>query len=330
VSIHDNSNILVTGAHGFLGHHVIRKLDEYRRGGTGGSRRNIQILTPTHRELDLMNKNQIRLYLLRTQPDIIIHLAAQCGGIGINREKPGEFLYNNLTMTTNLIEWCARLNRNESYQTKVHKFVGIGTVCSYPKHTPVPFREKDLYNGYPEETNAPYGIAKRVQLEMLKAYRIQYGFNGIFLIPVNMAGEWDNFSDDSSHVIPAMLKKFHKAKVDNASHVTLWGDGSASREFLYAGDCAEAILCATLLYNNPDPVNIGTGNEVTIQELAEKVKQVVGYEGEIKWDITKPNGQPRRCLDTSRAHDRFGFVAKTSLDDMLERSYKWAQENKVL
>ena len=321
--IHDNSVILITGARGFLGHHVVKAFEAYREGGTSGSRRNITVLTPASSSLNLMWRNQIEDYLHLLQPDIVIHLAAQCGGIGVNREKPGEFLLNNLTMTTNLIDECKLYGG-------VKKFVGIGTVCSYPKHTPVPFKEEDLYNGYPEETNAPYGIAKRVQLEMLKAYRTQYGLNGIYLIPVNMAGEWDNFKDESSHVIPAMLKKFHQAKLAGAPSVVLWGDGSASREFLYAGDCADAILNATLLYDSPDPVNIGTGSEVTIRELAEKVKKVVGYEGEIEWDTTKPNGQPRRCLDVSRARAGFSFTAQTSLDTMLNRSYVWAQENNVL
>lgn len=321
--IADNSTILVTGANGFLGHHVVKALEEYRNGGTSGARRGIKILTPGRDELNLMFASEVENYLWTHMPTIVIHLAAQCGGIGINREKPGEFLLNNLTMTTNLIEECKLHGR-------IKKFVGLGTVCSYPKHTQVPFKEEDLYNGYPEETNAPYGIAKRVQLEMLKAYRAQYGLNGIFLIPVNMAGEWDNFKDESSHVIPAMLKKFHQAKLGGASSVTLWGDGSASREFLYAGDCADAILRATLLYDSSEPVNIGTGREVTILELAEKIKRVVGYEGAIVWDKTKPNGQPRRCLDVSRARSGFGFTAQTSLDVMLDRSYKWAQENEVL
>tara|TARA_R110002096_G_scaffold123141_1_gene266632 strand:- start:152 stop:1120 length:969 start_codon:yes stop_codon:yes gene_type:complete len=321
--ITDNSTILVTGANGFLGHHVIKALEEYRNGGTSGARRDIKILTPGRDELNLMFASEIENYLWKHTPGVVIHLAAQCGGIGINREKPGEFLFNNLTMTSNLIEECKLYGR-------VRKFVGLGTVCSYPKHTSVPFREENLYDGYPEETNAPYGIAKRVQLEMLKAYRTQYGLNGIFLIPVNMAGEWDNFKDESSHVIPAMLKKFHQAKLSGAASVTLWGDGSASREFLYAGDCADAILRATLLYDSPEPVNIGTGKEVTILELAEKIKKVVGYEGAIVWDKTKPNGQPRRCLDVSRARSGFGFTAQTSLDAMLDQSYKWAQENKVL
>lgn len=199
--------------------------------------------------------------------------------------------------------------------------------CSYPKHTPVPFKEEDLYNGYPEETNAPYGIAKRVQLEMLRAYRAQYGLNGIYLIPVNMLGEHDNFKDESSHVIPAMMKKFHRAKTNGDASVTLWGDGSASREFLYAGDCAEAIVKATMLYNDTDPVNIGTGREIMIKELAEKMREVVGYQGDIVWDVTKPNGQPRRCLDVSRARERFGFEAQTSLNEALIRTYQWAQEN---
>lgn len=327
MSISDNSTILITGAHGFLGHHVVKAFEAYRDGGTNGARRNIKIITPTRRQMNLLHADSIRQALWEYKPDIVIHLAAQCGGIGINREKPGEFLYNNLTMTTDLIQACKSWKVTGLGDIK---FVGIGTVCSYPKHTPVPFREEDLYNGYPEETNAPYGIAKRVQLEMLKAYRTQYGLNGIYLIPVNMAGEWDNFNDDSSHVIPAMLKKFHQAKITGQPTVTLWGDGSASREFLYAGDCAEAILSATLLYNSPDPVNIGTGSEVTIRELAEKVQKVVGYEGEIEWDTTKPNGQPRRCLDVSRASAGFGFTARTSLDTMLERSYTWAKENEVL
>lgn len=315
MSIRDDSVILVTGANGFLGHHVVKALEEYREGGGSGARRGITILTPSRSELNLLDPVNIECYLSQ-DIDVVIHLAAQCGGIGINREKPGEFLYNNLMMTTNLIDQCVK-------SIPKAKFVGVGTVCSYPKHTPVPFKEENLYNGYPEETNAPYGIAKRVQLEMLRAYRTQYGLNGIFLIPVNMAGKWDNFNDDSSHVIPAMLKKFHRAKLEGASSVILWGDGSASREFLNARDCADAILRATLLYDSPEPVNIGTGREVTIAELAEKVRKVVGYEGKVEWDTTKPNGQPRRQLDVSRARAAFGFVASTSLDETLREAYEW-------
>jgi GDP-L-fucose synthase len=300
----------------------------------------MDIMTPTHNELDLLDKHSIAEYMACNNPDMVIHLAAKCGGIGVNREKPGEFLYDNLMMTTNLIESCRHetvslvrsCHPDGSYRRHhpIKKFVGIGTVCSYPRNTPVPFREKDLFNGYPEETNAPYGIAKRVQLEMLKAYRAQYGFNGIFLIPVNLFGEHDNFDDDSSHVIPAMLKKFHRAKLAGDPFVTLWGDGSASREFLYVGDCAEAILQATLHYDNPDPVNIGTGKEITIRDLAHTIKDVVGYEGEIRWDTSKPNGQPRRQLDVSRAKERFGFEAKSNFRSTLINTYKWAQENGVL
>lgn len=315
MSIYDNATVLVTGAHGFLGRHVVKALENYQG--------RLNILTPTHEEMDLLNAAELSYFLKVKTPDVVIHLAAQCGGIGINREKPGEFLYNNMMMTTNLIEACRR------HAPRV-KFVGVGTVCSYPKHTPVPFKEENLFNGYPEETNAPYGIAKRVQLEMLKAYRAQYGFNGIFLIPVNMVGEWDNFADESSHVIPAMMKRFHRAKLEGAPSVTLWGDGSASREFLYAGDCADAIVRATLLYNDPEPVNIGTGKEITIRDLAYVIKDVVGYEGKIEWDASKPNGQPRRCLDVSRAKERFGFEAKAVFQSVLINTYRWAQENGVL
>lgn len=314
----NGKRVLITGGHGFLGHHVFRKFADLQ-----GAEFVFDVLRPQRGELDLLDFEEMTNYLKHEQPDIVIHLAAQCGGIGINRERPGDFLYNNLMMTTNLIECCSRF-------ADIEKFVGVGTVCSYPKHAKVPFREEDLYNGYPEETNAPYGIAKRVQLEMLKAYRTQHNFPGIFLIPVNMLGEHDNFDDASSHVIPAMLKKFHHAKTHGDQSVTLWGDGSASREFLYAGDCAEAILRATLVYDHADPVNIGTGREIYIKDLAWKIREVVGYEGGIRWDTTKPNGQPRRCLDVSRARSRFGFMAQTNLAEALERTYKWAQTNGVL
>lgn len=312
--------ILITGAHGFLGHHVVERFQKYD--GT------FELHTPTSKEMNLFSLTEIRQNIWNFQPDTIIHLAAQCGGIGINREKPGEFLYNNLMMTTNLIQVWKSIVETKVFHT--NKFVGIGTVCSYPKNTPVPFKEENLYNGYPEETNAPYGLAKRIQLEMLRAYRAQYGLNGIFLIPVNMIGEYDNFKDDSSHVIPAMLKKFHYAKINGDKAVVLWGDGSASREFLYAGDCADAILRAALLYDSGDPVNIGTGKEITIRDLAEKIKKVVGFAGEIIWDITKPNGQPRRCLDVSKAMERFGFEARADFDTVLKNTYEWAKNNNVL
>jgi GDP-L-fucose synthase len=315
----DFSRILITGSSGFLGHHVKNTFEDYAMHPD----RDIVIITPSRKELNLLDRAGVDQYLKNYRPDIIIHLAAQCGGIGINSAKPGEFLYNNLMMTSNLIDAAKDYG-------KIVKFVGIGTVCSYPKHTPVPFKEENLYNGYPEETNAPYGMAKRMQLDMLKAYRQQYGLNGIFLVPVNMMGEYDNFDDASSHVIPAMLKKFHKAKMSNSPSVTLWGDGSASREFLYAGDCADAILRATILYDKPDPVNIGTGKEITIKQLAKKIKSVVGYNGEIIWDTTKPNGQPRRCLDTSKAKKEFGFEAKSDFDHTLSTTYQWAIKNNAL
>jgi GDP-L-fucose synthase len=310
---------LITGAHGFLGHHVVAKFVA----------ENEKIFTPTSKEMNLANPTSIRQALWEYQPDTIIHLAAQCGGIGINSAKPGEFLYNNMMMTAHLIDACRAINKSKILP-EITKFVGIGTVCSYPKNTPVPFKEEDLYNGYPEETNAPYGLAKRMQLEMLRAYHTQYGLNGIFLIPVNMVGEFDNFNDDSSHVIPAMIKKFHNAKVNNEPQVILWGDGSASREFLYAGDCAEAIYQATMSYNKPDPINIGTGHEIQIRNLAYKIKEIVKYKGSIVWDITKPNGQPRRCLDVEKAKLEFGFQAETSLDVALIKTYNWAQGAKVL
>ena len=315
----DNKKVLITGAHGFLGHHVLARFTHY----CGVNNLNTEILTPSRISLNLLDMESVLEYVDEHEPDVVIHLAAQCGGIGINRERPGDFLYNNLVMTTNLIDACSR-------KAPHCKFVGVGTVCSYPKHTPVPFKEENLFNGYPEETNAPYGIAKRVQLEMLKAYRAQHDFNGIFLIPVNMLGEWDNFKDESSHVIPAMLKKFHRAKLNEEPSVTLWGDGSASREFLYAGDCADAILLATLRYDDSEPVNIGTGKEITIRDLAYSIRDVVGYEGDIEWDTSKPNGQPRRCLDVSRAKERFGFEAKAVFRSILIKTYEWAQANGVL
>jgi len=313
------SKILITGARGFLGHHVVKRFDGY----------DIELYTPTSKEMNLADGLAIRQAIWRFQPDTIIHLAAQCGGIGINSRKPGEFLYNNMMMTANLIDAVRAINE-AGVLPKIQKFVGIGTVCSYPKHTPVPFKEEDLYNGYPEDTNAPYGLAKRMQLEMLKAYRTQYGLNGVFLIPVNMIGEHDNFNDDSSHVVPSMLKKFHRAKESGERTVTLWGDGSASREFLYAGDCADAIFRACFIYDSSEPINIGTGKEITIRDLAEKVKKVVGFTGEIVWDTTKPNGQPRRCLDVSRAKKHLAFEAKSDFDTVLRNTYEWAKENNVL
>jgi GDP-L-fucose synthase len=254
--------------------------------------------------------------LLADKPaDTIIHLAAVVGGIGANMKAPGQFFYDNLMMGAGLVEQ-ARL-------AGVKKFVAVATICAYPKHTPVPFKEEDLWNGYPEETNAPYGLAKKMLLVQLQAYRKQYGFNGITLFPVNLYGPNDNFNLESSHVIPAMIRKLQIAKDAGSDTVTFWGDGSPSREFLYVDDAARAIRLATESYNDPDPVNIGSGSEIQMKKLAELIKKAVEFQGEVIWDTNKPNGQPRRCLDVSRAYQRFGFKANISLPMGLELTYKW-------
>ncbi|HWL93494.1 MAG TPA: GDP-L-fucose synthase, partial [Phycisphaerae bacterium] len=249
------------------------------------------------------------------KPSVVIHLAAEVGGIGANQANPGRFFYSNLAMGLHLIEHARRNN--------IKKFVQIGTVCSYPKFTAVPFREDDLWIGYPEETNAPYGVAKKALLTMLQAYRAQYGLNGIYLIPVNLYGPHDNSDPQTSHVIPAMIRRFLEAKKTGAPRVELWGTGNASREFLYVEDCAKAIVTATQKYESAEPVNLGTGEEITIRDLAEKIRAIVGYEGEITWDATKSDGQPRRRLDTSRAVASFGWHAETSLNFGLRRTVDW-------
>jgi GDP-L-fucose synthase len=253
------------------------------------------------------------------KPDVVIHLAALVGGIGANRDNPGKFFYNNMIMGVHLIEH-ARRNR-------VKKFVQIGTICAYPKFTPVPFCEEELWSGYPEETNAPYGIAKKALLVMLQAYRQQYGMNGIFLLPVNLYGPGDNFDPSSSHVIPALIRKFCEAKERGDNRVIIWGSGKPSREFLYDEDCARAIALATKSYDHPEPVNIGAGFEITIFDLANKIANIVGFGGELFWDRTKPDGQPRRCLDVGRASREFGFSATTSFDVGLERTVKWWKDH---
>lgn len=298
-----SSRILITGGKGFLGKHVC---EEQFQDGT--------IFVPG-RGLDLMDKSLLVRYINRHGIDSIIHLAAACGGIGINAQQPGRFIRDNLLMGINVLE-AADL-------TNLKKVVLLGTVCMYPKFASVPFREDDIWNGYPEETNAPYGIAKKTIMEMGNAYRQQYGLNVITLIPVNMAGEHDHFEDGRSHVIPAMIAKMDLARRQQAEEITLWGDGSASREFLYAGDCARAIRLAFTHYNDSMPVNIGTGQEITIKDLAEKVAQKVGFEGKIRWDASMPNGQPRRCLDVSRAKESFGFEALVDLDEMLDRTIEY-------
>ncbi len=297
--------VTVTGGAGFLGSYVVEELR--RRGAT-------DIFIPRKRDYDLVQHEAVLRLLRDAQPDIIIHLAANVGGIGANRKRPAEFFYDNLMMGVQLM--------HEAWRHGVQKFVAIGTVCAYPKYTPVPFKEEDLWNGYPEETNAPYGLAKKMLLVQAQAYRQQYGFNAIYLLPANLYGPRDNFDLETSHVIPAMIRKFVTAK-ETGGPVVLWGDGSPTREFLYAGDAAEAIVEATEKYDGPEPVNIGTGEEISIRRLAETIARMVGYEGDIVWDTTKPNGQPRRKLDTSRAKAYFGWEAKTPFEEGLRQTIDW-------
>jgi len=296
--------ILITGSKGFLGQHLTERLkDDYK------------LMTPSSSELNVLDVVDLHNYLSKFKPDAIIHLAAVCGGIGANQKSPADFFLQNSLMSLNVLSM--------SHYHEIDKLITLGSVCSYPKFTEVPFKEEDIWNGYPEETNAPYGIAKKSLLVGCQAYKEQYGSNFLHLIPVNMYGEYDNFDPESSHVIPALIKKFHNAKTSRLGSVTVWGDGSASREFLYAGDCAEAIEKALLNYNSSEPVNIGTGSEITIKDLTTKVSELVGYEGHIIYDKSKPNGQPRRCLDTSKAEKEFNFKANTSLDEGLEKTYSW-------
>lgn len=304
--------ILVTGGAGFLGSFLCPMLEE--RGG--------DVVIAHQRDFDLTEQADVRRLMIETRPEIVIHLAAEVGGIGANRENPGRFFYANASMGVNLIE--------ESRRTGVEKFVQLGTVCAYPKFTPVPFKEDDLWNGYPEETNAPYGIAKKSLLVMLEGYRQQYGFNGIFLLPVNLYGPRDNFNLQSSHVIPALIRKFVQARDTGADTVDVWGTGSASREFLYVEDAARGIILATERYEGSEPVNIGAGREVTIRDLVEMIAGIVGFEGEIRWDSSKPDGQPRRMLDTSRARESFGFEARVELDDGLRRTIAWWETNREM
>jgi GDP-L-fucose synthase len=302
--------VVVTGGAGFLGSHVVERLKER------GAR---TVFVPRSPEYDLRREDAgARLYR-DARPDIVIHLAAVVGGIGANRENPGRFFYENLVMGAHLIE--------EARRHGVEKFVALGTICSYPKFTPVPFREEDLWNGYPEETNAPYGIAKKAMLVQLQAYRQQYGFNGIYLLPVNLYGPRDNFDPGSSHVIPALVKKCVDAVKDGSETITVWGTGRATREFLYVEDAAEGIVLASERYGGADPVNLGAGFEITIKDLAEKIAGITGFTGRLIWDSTKPDGQPRRALDTSRAEALFGFRAKTSFDDGLRKTVEWYLEH---
>jgi len=298
--------ILVTGGAGFLGRRVVHELE---RRGAG------EVMVPRRRDFDLTRQDVAERLLGSGHPEVIIHLAAEVGGIGANRANPGRFFYANMAMGLHLIEAARRAG--------VDKFVQVGTVCAYPKHTPVPFREEHLWDGYPEETNAPYGIAKKALLVMLQAYRQQYGMNGIYLLPVNLYGPGDNFDLEASHVIPALIRKFATARRDGLPHVEVWGSGSASREFLYVDDAARAIVDATERYDGPEPVNVGSGREITIRRLVDLIAGLIGYQGTIRWDATKPDGQPRRMLNTSRARRLFGFEAEVELEDGLHRTIEW-------
>ncbi|MGI9667125.1 MAG: GDP-L-fucose synthase family protein [Acidimicrobiia bacterium] len=297
--------VLLTGGAGFLGSFVSPLLAE----------RGAEMFIPRSADFDLTEQADVRRVMEDYRPDVVIHLAAEVGGIGANRENPGRFFYANAAMGTHLIEESRRLD--------VDKFVQLGTVCAYPKFTTVPFKEEDLWNGYPEETNAPYGVAKKALLVMLQGYREQYDLNGIYLVPVNLYGPRDNFDLESSHVIPALIRKFITARDQGAPTVDAWGTGSASREFLYVEDAARAIVLATERYDGEEPINIGAGQEVRIKELVEMISEIVGFEGDIVWDATKPDGQPRRMLDTSRATEEFGFTAEMPLDEGLRATVSW-------
>jgi GDP-L-fucose synthase len=298
-------NVLVTGGGGFLGSHVVARL---RADG-------IEPFVPRRRDYDLTLAADAERLFADAEPELVLHLAAEVGGIGANRSNPGRYWYANLMMGAHVLEQ-ARVNG-------VAKTVLLGTICAYPKHAPVPFREGDLWNGYPEETNAPYGLAKKTLLVGAQAYREQYGTNAVYLLPVNLYGPRDNFDLETSHVIPALIRKMVEARERGEGEIVLWGDGSPTREFLYVDDCAEAILLAAERYSGPEPVNVGTGEEIAIRDLAALIAELTGFDGELVWDTSKPNGQPRRRLDVTRADELFGFRARTPLREGLERTVAW-------
>jgi len=297
--------VTVTGGAGFLGRFVTEKLEAF----------GVEVFIPRSRDYDLIEKSDIVRMLDDSRPDLVIHLAAVVGGIGHNQKNPGKFFYDNLMMGVQLIE--------QSRLHGVKKFVATGTVCAYPKFTPVPFKEDDIWNGYPEETNAPYGLAKKMMLVQSQSYRDQYGFNSIFLLPANLYGPGDNFDLETSHVIPALIRKCVEARRTGAGFIEVWGSGSASREFLYGEDCAEGIVKAAAVYDEREAVNLGNGREVVIKDLVELIARLTGFEGEIRWQSDKPDGQPRRQLDTRRAFEKFGFQARTSLEQGLRQTIDW-------
>ncbi len=309
MSFWSNKRVLITGGAGFLGSFVVEKL---RQRGCK------DIFVPRRKDYDLVEMEAVKRLHKDTQPHMVIHLAARVGGIGANQANPGKFFYDNLMMGAQLME--------VGRQAGVEKFVTISTICAYPKFTPVPFKEEDLWNGYPEETNAPYGLAKKMLLVQSQAYRQQYGFNSIVLFPVNLYGPRDNFDLQTSHVIPALIRKCLEAKRRDASNIEVWGDGSPTREFLYVEDAAEGICLAAERYDSSEPVNLGSGMEISIKDLVHTIKRMTGFTGEIIWDTTKPNGQPRRSLDTSRAEKHFGFRAKTSFEEGLRRAIEWYKD----
>lgn len=310
VSVFPYKKVVVTGGAGFLGRFVVSRLEQFP---------GVEIVVPRSRDYDLVEEVNVKRLLDDANPDLVIHLAAVVGGIGHNQKNPGRFFYDNLMMGVQLIE--------QSRRHGVKKFVAIGTVCAYPKFTPTPFKEDDIWNGYPEETNAPYGLAKKMMLVQSQSYREQYGFNSIFLLPANLYGPGDNFDLETSHVIPALIRKCVVARQKGEPFIEAWGSGKVSREFLYVEDCAEGIVRASALYNEPEAVNLGTGTEVVIRDLVETIARLTGFNGEIRWQSDRPDGQPRRQLDTSRAFEKFGFKARTSLEEGLKRTIDWFEGN---